>query len=164
MPAARGLSQTGRNTAEGACSQQVKRASWRREHELSFDSWSQRAAERIRPSLLPFPGSCPTRPCVCPVLCLSHNPARGLLSFLDSGGENPGTESLQSHTAGAWWGPGWSCQSVGSTQTLQRNKSLSLTAIYSLVGEGHSVSLGWGLQEVRQASQKREFLKEALAG
>lgn len=59
MPAARGLSQTGRNTAEGACSQQVKRASWRREHELSFDSWSQRAAERIRPSLLPFPGSCP---------------------------------------------------------------------------------------------------------
>lgn len=56
MPGASGLSQRGRISAEReeACSQEVRRDSWRRERELSFDSWSHRAVERIRPLFLPF--------------------------------------------------------------------------------------------------------------
>lgn len=46
MPVASGLS--GKNSAEvKTCSQEVRRASWRREHEPSFDSWSQKAIDRI---------------------------------------------------------------------------------------------------------------------
>lgn len=60
VPVASVLSQTCKNAAKGeeACFQQVRRASWRRRHELSYDSWNQGAINRTRQPSLPLPDSC----------------------------------------------------------------------------------------------------------
>lgn len=71
------LSQTGRNSAEGeeTCSQEVRRASWQKEQELCFDSRSHH--------LYLFAGCGPGLALYLTHL-ISHNPVKGILSFLDS--------------------------------------------------------------------------------